>query len=490
MTPFQSLSRRKFLGESACAALGSSAIMSTLLNLKMANSAVASGLPASGTDRKTLVCVFLHGGIDSFNLLVPNDARYSEYTAARGNVALSNTSLLGLNQVAGGDDLGYGLHPATSGIQSLFNGLGGDTAKRRLSFLSNVGTLVQPTDLTQYRSDSHPLPRSLFSHIDQAEQWQTSLPQGDNKLTGWAGRIADCLHSTHNQDLTSMSLSFDGNNIFQVGQNTKQFVMTTNGALTFSQNDDNANHPSFQKNLAVRSLMEQEYSNMMEKAFAELTKDSVEQSEIVQQHFDAVPDNFISTNMPDTKIGQRLLGALRMIKLRPELGLRRQTIFLSMGGWDHHAALLEPQNDMLGELAPALEAFQTALEDDLGLGDSVVTFTASDFARTIQSNGSGTDHAWGGNQMVFGGPVDGGKVLGQFPNLTLGGPDDTSSRGRLLPTTSVDEFFAELLLWFGLSGTSNFETVLPNLNNFFDVSTVVPTNKSTFPLGFIKPNTF
>jgi len=266
--------------------------------------------------------------------------------------------------------------------------------------------------------------------------------------------------------------------------------MTTNGALTFSQNDDNANHPSFQKNLAVRSLMEQEYSNMMEKAFAELTKDSVEQSEIVQQHFDAVPDNFISTNMPDTKIGRRLLGALRMIKLRPELGLRRQTIFLSMGGWDHHAALLEPQNDMLGELAPALEAFQTALEDDLGLGDSVVTFTASDFARTIQSNGSGTDHAWGGNQMVFGGPVDGGKVLGQFPNLTLGGPDDTSSRGRLLPTTSVDEFFAELLLWFGLSGTSNFETVLPNLNNFFDVSTVVPTNKSTFPLGFIKPNTF
>ncbi|MGJ8696262.1 MAG: DUF1501 domain-containing protein [Verrucomicrobiaceae bacterium] len=489
MTPFQNLSRRKFLGESACTALGSSTIMSTLLNLKMANNAVADGLPATGTDRKTLVCVFLHGGIDSFNLLVPSDARYSQYAAARGNVALADTSLLGLNQIAGGDGLGYGLHPATSGIRSLFNGLGGDTAKRRLSFVSNVGTLVQPTDMAQYSSGSHPLPRSLFSHIDQQEQWQTSLPLGAEKLTGWAGRIADCLHTTHNQDLTSMSLSFDGNNIFQVGQNTQQFVMTTNGALTFSQNDNDADHPSFQKNLVVRSLMEQEYSNMMEKAFAELTKDSVEQQEFVQQHFDSVPDNFITTPMPDTNIGRRLLGALRMIKLRPELGLRRQTIFLSMGGWDHHSALLTPQNDMLAELAPALEAFQTAIEE-LGLDDSVVTFTASDFARTIQSNGSGTDHAWGGNQMIFGGPVDGGKVLGQFPDLTLGGPDDTSSRGRLLPTTSVDEFFAELLLWFGLSGTSNFETVLPNLDNFFDVSTIDPTDQSTFPLGFLKPNTF
>ena len=495
MSAFEKLSRREFLGESACAALGSSAVMSTLLNLKMANNAVAAGLPDTGTDRKTLVCLFLHGGIDSFNVIVPNDAtRYQEYVAARGNVALSDSSLLQLNQTAGGDGRSYGLHSATSGVQNLFNGLDGDTTKRRLSFLTNVGTLIQPTNMTEYQSGSVPLPRSLFSHIDQQEQWQTSLPQGAQKLTGWAGRIADVLHCTHNQDLTSMSLSFDGNNIFQVGQSTQQFVMTTNGALTFSQNSTDSSNATMQKNLTVRSLMEQEYANMMEKAFAELTKESVEQQEFVQQHFDSLPENLTSVQFPNTQIGQRLEGALRMIKLRAELGLRRQTIFLQMGGWDHHGALITPQNDMLNELAPALEAFQKAIEEidatEPGFTDSVVTFSASDFARTIQSNGTGTDHAWGGNQMVFGGPVDGGKVLGTFPNLSLGGPDDTSSRGRLLPTTSVDEFFAELLMWFGLDGAANFETVLPNLNNFFDVSNIDPTDQSTFPLGFIKPNTF
>ncbi len=482
------MKRRQFLGESACAALGSTSMMSTLLNLKMAGQAAAAGLPAAGTDRKTLVCVFLHGGIDSFNVLVPRDAsRYADYAASRTNLALANSSLLTLNQ-SGGDGELYGLHPGTSGLQALFNGLGGDASKRRLSFVSNVGTLIEPTTMAAYQNDSVSLPRALFSHIDQIEQWQTSLPQGSNNLTGWAGRAADVLHCTHNQDLASMSLSFAGNNIFQVGNTTQQFVMTSRGALSFSQEGSDLSNATVQKNIAVKSLVDQHYTNLMETAFAELTQQSVDQQEFVQEQFDSIAPDYVSTIFPDNRIAQQLQGALRMIHLREQLGLRRQTIFLSFGGWDHHGELLETQNGMLQQLSPALEAFQNALEE-LEIEDSVITFTASDFGRTLRSNGRGTDHAWGGNQLVMGGPVAGGQVTGTYPNLALGGPDDVGRGGRVLPTTSVDELFAELLLWFGLS-PDDFAAVLPNLSNFYHPHTADSTDPSTFPVGFLKANQF
>ena len=462
--------------------------MSTLLNLKLAGQAAAAGLPAGGDDCKTLVCIFLHGGIDSFNVLVPRDAtRYAEYAASRTNLAIEDTALLTLDQ-SGGDGQLYGLHPGTSGIQSLFNGVAGDATKRRLSFVSNVGTLVEPTSMASYQSDSASLPAALFSHIDQIEQWQTSLPQGGANLTGWAGRAADVLHSTHNQDQASMSLSFSGNNVFQVGSTTQQFVMTPQGALTFSQSGDDPGNATVQKNLAVKSLVDQHYTSLMETAFAELTKQSLDQQEFIQEKFDSLPENNFTTPFPNNFLAQQMQGAIRMIQLREQLGLRRQTIFLSFGGWDHHGELLETQDGMLRELSPALEAFQAALEE-LELEDSVVTFTASDFGRTLRSNGRGTDHAWGGNQMVMGGPVDGGQVTGNYPSLAIDGPDDIGRGGRLLPTTSVDEFFAELLLWFGLSA-DDFSAVLPNLANFYDPGSANPSDPSTFPIGFLKPNQF
>lgn len=482
------MKRRKFLGESACATLGSASIMSTLLNLKMAGQAAAAGLSSGEDDCKTLVCIFLHGGIDSFNVLVPRDAaRYADYAASRTNLALPNESLLTLNQT-GGDGQLYGIHPGTAGIQSLFNGINDDPNRRRLSFVSNVGTLIEPTSLGDYQNESVAIPRALFSHIDQIEQWQTSLPQGASNLTGWAGRAADILHSNLNSDLASMSLSFAGNNVFQVGNTTQQFVMTPSGALTFSQSGNNSNHASVIKNIATKSLLEQHYQSLMETAFADLTRESVDQQEFVQGHFDSVSSDFVTTEFPNNRIASQLQAALRMIHLREQLGLRRQTIFLSFGGWDHHGELLETQDGMLQQLSPALEAFQNALEE-LSIEDSVITFTASDFGRTLRSNGRGTDHAWGGNQLVFGGPVAGGQVAGTYPNLALDGPDDVGRGGRLLPTTSVDEFFAELLLWFGLSA-DDFSAVLPNLSNFYNPSSANPSDPSTFPIGFLKPNTF
>lgn len=340
--------------------------------------------------------------------------------------------------------------------------------------------------MTEYKDRLKPRPQGLFSHSDQTEQWQTSLPQGDVNLTGWAGRIADILHDTSNGgSQTSMSLSFAGNNIFQVGRNTQQFVMTDRGALTFSQ-ESSAPHPSALKNLALRSMMEQEYANLMEKAFAELTDQSLDQQEFIQTEFDALEDNFADVTFPTSGVGRDLLAALKTIVLRQKLGLRRQTIFISRGGWDHHSALIEPQQNLLAELTPALVAFQTALEN-CQLADSVLTFSASDFARTLRSNGSGSDHAWGGNQFVMGGPVAGGQVLGEYPSLALDSGNDVGRGGRILPTTSVDSLVAELLLWFGLEGAANFEQVLPNLDHFYDIAGADLSDPTTLPIGFLKP---
>jgi uncharacterized protein (DUF1501 family) len=461
--------------------------MSTLLNLKLANKAVAQDLSSDDEDRKTLVCLFLNGGIDSFNLLVPRDTeRYREYATTRTNLALPQGSLLPLNQTVGGDGKDYGLHPATGGLQTLFNG---PDPNRRLTFITNIGTLVEPMTMRDYQEKLISRPLGLYSHSDQRTAWQTSLPLGDVQLTGWAGRVADVLHDTSNAgSRTSMSISLAGNNVFQVGRNTQQFVMTSKGTQSLSA-QRGGDHPTTRKNIALRSLMEQEYASLMEKAFAELTIESLEQQEAIQEKFDALQDNFASVTFPDSSIGREFLAALKTISLRQDLGLRRQTIFLSDGGWDHHSALIQPQQDKLSDLTPAITAFQTGLEN-LGLADSVITFSASDFARTLRSNGSGSDHAWGGNSFIIGGPVAGGRVLGRYPSLALNSPDDVGRGGRILPTLSVDSLFAELLLWFGLEGRDHFERVLPNLANFYDIATADPADPSSLPIGFLKPNVF
>jgi uncharacterized protein (DUF1501 family) len=474
------LSRRRFLAQSGCGACGTASLLSMLLNLRLANQAAAAGL-GPGDDCRTLVCIFLFGGIDSFNLIVPTEAApFADYQASRGNLALPQNTLLPLNQTAAGDGRQYGIHPAALQMQEMFNGLGGDTQKRRLAIMANAGTLIRPTTKTEYRADNYPLPKSLFSHIDQTEQWQTSLPQGGSQLTGWAGRAADVLHSSLNTEATSMSISFTGNNVFQVGNSTEQFVVTPNGALTFTgSGQSSTNHPVRIKNDAITSLMEQRYRNLVEQSFAELTRKSVDQQAAFQQIFGGFNDNSVATSFPTTNIGQQLFAALKTIAIRPQLGLRRQTIMLSYGGWDHHSELLNSQDARLRELVPAMYAFQRGLEE-LNLGDSVVTFAPSEFARTLRSNGQGTDHAWGGNTMVLGEPVLGGRIYGTFPDIALDSNDDVGRGGRLIPTMSADEMFADMLRWFGVSN-ADLPLVLPNLGNFHNLA------GNTLPVGFINP---
>ncbi|MFO1460132.1 MAG: DUF1501 domain-containing protein [Verrucomicrobiota bacterium] len=480
-----SLSRRGFLRQLNCAAVGSGALLNTLLNLKLANSLTAQTAPG----RKALVCLFLNGGMDSFNFLVPNDSRYSSYSISRGlagtegGLALAQSSLLPLASPLGG----YGLHPSCPQIRDMVNGTGARfSGKQRLAFVANVGTLVQPITKSQYNAWEQgsnvalPVPRSLFSHSDQAEQWQTAVPQGLGHLTGWAGRASDILNSANNQGGISMSISLNGNNVLQVGNQTQPFAITPNGSLTFAADSGGAAvNPLQLKNGVLRSTLEQHYSNLLVESFSKITKSSDEAQQYFQQQFDSTGASLgatVDALFPAANpLAMTLKTVARTIKISSQLGLSRQTFFVNMGGWDHHGELLDTHAGMLSTLDTAIGAFQYALEL-LGLSNDVITFTASDFGRTLRSNGRGSDHAWGGNAFVFGGPIDGGKIFGTYPDLALNGPDDVGRGGRMLPTTPIDKYFLELLQWFGVPGGS-MNYVLPNVGNF-----------SALPaLGFIKP---
>ncbi|MEM9079909.1 MAG: DUF1501 domain-containing protein [Verrucomicrobiota bacterium] len=447
------------------------------MNLKLANQAAGAGLGA-GNDCKTIVCVLLAGGNDSFNFLVPRDTtRHSIYSSSRGGVggggmALSQGSLQTLNQASGGDGQLYGLHPNCSALAEMFNGTGAfQSYGRRMSFVSNIGTLIQPLTKTEYNSGSFPIPKALFSHIDQINQWQTSLPQGPSELTGWGGRLADLLNSTYNeQDATSMSISLAGNNIFQIGDTTTQFSITRDGALL----PTSGSAQETRKNTAMDGLLAATYNNMIQDALAVHVKNSRDAQEAFKSVYDAVDVSAVPTSVQNAldqdNFGRELWAAAKTIKARQQLGLRRNTIFVERGGWDHHGELLNTQAGMLTEISNAIANYQLALEY-LGVADEVISYTASDFGRTLRSNGRGTDHAWGGNQMVWGGPIDGGKIFGTFPDLTLNGSDDLGNGGRILPTTSTDKFFEEMATWFGVS-SGDMSAVLPNIANFSTEPTI------------------
>jgi uncharacterized protein (DUF1501 family) len=485
----KALSRRSFIKQLNCAAVGTSAILNTLLNLKLANSISAQGGPM---DNKALVCIFLSGGCDSFNMLVPYEqSAYDAYALSRG--AYGTTGGLALDRGAlrtlSAPSANFALHPSCANLQAMANGTGAFAGKRRLSFIANIGTLIQPISKAQFNAWENgnnaalPVPKALFSHSDQVEQWQTAVPQGMAQLSGWAGRCADILHGYYNTGANSMSISLGGNNYFQAGNSTQQFVITPTGALNFEGDTGGAaGNPLQLKNATLRSTLDQTYTNLLTESFSRITRNSDDAQQLFQVQFSSGAADLGSTVnalFPNTTLGNTLKAVAKTIKIRTQLGLRRQTFFVNYSGWDHHAELLNTQAGMLSTLDAALGAFQQALEL-LGLQNDVTTFSCSDFSRTLRSNGYGTDHAWGANAMVFGGKVDGGKIFGTYPNLALDGPDDVGRGGRLLPTTSADVYFAELLKWFGVS-PGNMGYVLPNIANFWNPNSV------TAPLGFILP---
>ncbi|HZN54142.1 MAG TPA: DUF1501 domain-containing protein [Candidatus Polarisedimenticolaceae bacterium] len=455
------ISRRRFLGQASCAAVGTTALFNTVLDLKMFNA-----LAAPGEDYRALVCLFLSGGIDSFNLLVPtSDPQYQEYATVRGDLALPQASLLPILP-ATSDGRAYGLHPGVVELQQLFG-------QQRLALVANVGTLVEPTTLAQFRNGSVALPLGLFSHSDQQMHWQSSIPDRRSPI-GWAGRIADILETGNCNPNISMNISLSGMNIWQTGRVTNHYTITENGSEGLWDYGE-LSPGAVIRTQAVDGLLGLHYQHLFEKTFAARMRGAIDAHLDFSSAIAGVPP--LATVFSNTGLSRKFRMIALTIAARQALCMKRQTFFVEVGGWDHHDEVILNQAAMLPVISRALAEFQAALVE-LDVVDQVTTFTASDFGRTLSSNGRGSDHAWGGNHMVMGGAVAGGDIYGSYPDLYLGNSLDTG-RGRLIPTTSVDEYFADLALWFGVP-EADLPLVLPNIGRFRSGS---PSSRS---IGFVR----
>lgn len=461
------ISRRKFLGQASCASVTAIPLINTILNLKLAGS-VAAAEPGAD-EYRALVCIFLNGGNDSFNMLVPRgNTEYAEYAGIRQDLALAQGSLLPINPT-NNPGLQLGVHPGMPELQALFEA--GNAA-----FVANVGTLVEPINKTQYQNGSVPLPLGLFSHSDQIEQWQTSLPD-TRSAVGWAGRMADLLQDINSNDKVSMNISLAGSNVWQSGLTVFEYSITSSGAVGlqgYNSQWQGGGSINQIRSAAVDSQLALEYSNLFTKAFSKSKKNAVDAYDIFSgATSNALPGGVV---FPGHSLSQQLQMVAKTIAGRNTLGMKRQTFFVSLGGWDHHDEVLNNQAAMLPIVSQAVGAFYDALVA-LGVQDQVTLFSCSDFGRTLTSNGQGSDHAWGGNHFVVGGGVNGRQIFGQYPSLYDSNPLDVG-RGRLIPTTSADEYFAELALWLGV-GKSSLPLVLPNIERFYDINSV------DWPVGFL-----
>jgi uncharacterized protein (DUF1501 family) len=445
-----SLSRRAFLQRSAALSLAGTAAP---FALNLATMAEAAAQSTGGSDYKALVCVFLQGGNDHGNTLIPyDDPSYASYAAARGGVALARDGLaptvltpsLGGRQVA--------MAPSLAPLKPLFDA-------GRMAWLLNVGTLVQPTTLAQYTARSVPLPAKLFSHNDQQSAWQSYGPEGT--LAGWGGLSADAVMSGNGKaSLTCINTA--GNAVYLSGRNAVPYMVNPSGvpslyALNGGLFGSAGCEAAFRQLVTQTSqahVLASEHARVMARAI-----DVNAQLQAAMAATPAVATPFDGAN----PLASQLRMVAQMIAARGRLGMRRQVFFVSLPGFDLHDNLLSRHPVLLGQLASALVSFQAAL-DELTVSNQVTTFTASDFGRTLSSNGDGSDHGWGGHHMVMGGAVRGNALYGQLPGAGLGGDND-AGQGRLLPTMGVQQLAGALGRWLGVS-PSDLNTVNPGLASF------------------------
>jgi uncharacterized protein (DUF1501 family) len=454
------LTRRDFLWKGACAALTTTGIASTIWDLRLINAAIGQ-TTAPTTDYKALVCIFLFGGNDGNNLLVPtNSGPYGQYTASRGALALTlpgtTNGLLALNPLTS-DGNTYGLHPKCVELASLFN-----TGK--CAILCNVGTLLAPLTSAQYKAKSVAVPPQLFSHSDQQIEWQTSI-EDQQPRTGWGGRSADLLYTLNSSNNVSMNISLSGANQFQVGDVINEYAVSTTGAVSLNIPTSGTGPKQLQ---ALKDIIALNHNNLYQSAFASKMSQAIDSaSQLNNAIAPTAAATYWTTPFPNTTLGNQLKMIARLIAAAPALGHNRQIFFASIGGFDLHStegAATGAQANLLSDLSKSMDALYKATVQ-LGVASGVTQFTASDFSRTFPVNtGAGTDHAWGNHHIVVGGAVQGQRLYGTYPTLQVNGPDDTST-GRWIPTTAVEQYSATLAKWFGVS-PSNLSSVFPYLGRF------------------------
>jgi uncharacterized protein (DUF1501 family) len=411
---------------------------------------------ASASDYKALVCIFLYGGNDTNNMIVPLDtAGYANYAQTRSYLALPQSQLLPL--VVAGRAPQYGLHPALPGLQSLW-------ASGDLAVVANVGTLVQPLTKAQYLSTATAKPESLFSHIDQQHQWQASISNTSSSNSGWGGRLSDQLAELNVNSSVPPMISTGGNNLFVTGGASQALVIPTSGS--FGLNGFSNGSADAARRSALEALLNVDQDINLTQAAQAIMSGALTSSAILNPIL-TTTDVTLSARFTQltSNFSQQLLAIAKVIEARSALGASRQVFLATLGSFDTHTNQLNQQQTLLSQLDAGLTAFHGAMAD-IGAGKNVTSFTLSDFSRNFLPNtGGGTDHAWGSHPLVIGDAVNGGSIYGTMPALQLSGPDDASDLGRWIPTIAVDQFAATLATWFGADATA-LAAVLPNLSAF------------------------
>ena len=437
--------RRDLLRLACCSAAGATLVGG------LSKFGLMSALAQGTSDYKALVCVFMFGGNDGNNVLVPIDSRYSAYQQTRSVLAIPQAALLPLQ--SNGQSI-YGLHPNLPEIQGYFNN------QKNLAFVCNVGTLVQPTTQAQYQASQN-LPQNLYSHSDQQNQWQTAQLAGA-QVSGWAGKIADSVQSSYNSAAQFPPiLSVSGNAIFCTGVTSQPFTMNPGQAPGLQGFDSSA--ASQARYTATQQLLSFDSGLNLVQSANDITGQAVQYAQVLSQALKNIPP--LQTQFPKNYLAQQLQQVAQVISARGALGVSRQIFFCSYGGFDTHGDQLMQQVQLLTTVSQSMSAFYEATQE-LGVANSVTTFTLSEFGRTFQpgTNG-GSDHAWGNHHWVLGGAVKGNAIYGTFPTLALGGPNDADQNGRWIPTTALDQYAATLATWFGVSA-ANLPSIFPNLANF------------------------
>jgi uncharacterized protein (DUF1501 family) len=409
---------------------------------------------SSSASYRALVCVFLFGGNDSNNTIIPtDDTNIQAYNSIRGALALSGTDLTP-NVYDAVTNAPYAFHSKLAEVASLFS-------SKELAVVANVGSLVQPLTRAQYIAAQTPIPVNLFSHADQQLQWQSSIAQG-NSSTGWGGRVADYIESQNiNSSKFPTFFSVAGNALLGTGAQTQPVALGPGQSLQLT--GFNTTAPSQARLTALNNLLTLDTGVSLVQAANDTMANSIADATSLSAAL--AKATALKTVFPKTSIGEQLQQVAQIIQVQADLGMSRQIFFCSLGGFDTHTNEINTHNTLYPELSPALAAFYDATQE-LNMAQNVTTFTESDFSRTFQpTSGNGSDHAWGSHHLVLGGAVQGGQIYGKFPTFQLGGPDDTDARGRWIPTTAIDQYGATLSSWFGIPDSA-LATVFPNFANF------------------------
>lgn len=432
-------SRRRFLS-----GLGVTALLSRLGWMN----ALAQATPP---DYKALVCVFLGGGNDGHNTIVPlTQADFNSYKAGRGSLALpdNNGALL---QVATPEGTPFGLNPGLTAIHPLW-------AQGKLAVLANAGMLVQPTSRAQFLANSVPVPTNLFSHSDQVQQRQSGIPSTSGG-TGWGGRAADALHMLNGASTFPATVSIAGPSLFCIGNIVQPASLLPGFNLDVSGMNLWPQAAAAARKAGLQQVLEFDSGLALVQAANKVRKDALDLNAMLTGN-----DATLTTQFPGTSLGDQLKQVAKIIKLRATTGISRQVFLCSIGGFDTHGAQGWQHWDLLRQVSEALAAFYNSTIE-MGVADRVTSFTLWDFGRSLQPSGSGSNHGWGKHQLILGGAVQGGKMYGAFPTLALGGPDDSGSRGALIPSTSTEQYGATLAAWLGVPA-NQLGSVFPNLGNF------------------------